>query len=282
MAEESMIRRDAGFFDKYPRFFETSDAWADPNRLNNRYTALIGRHADVLEQAAVLDLGSHDGRFSFAALETGARSVVGLEGHSTLVADSEKTFQEYGIEEDRYEFVSGDVFETIKAFEPGRFDVVLCLGFLYVHNRHFEMMKQIQRLAPRYVVLDVWVLPFTNDPITYLIPHVIDEHGSVRYTEDFEYPIGLRERVRPISPRDGSGIKFEDMGTAGELPEVMLIAYPSLSAVEWLLAEAGFGELDYYDWMQAPIADWRDLFDYQSGHRVSLIARNLRLETARR
>ncbi len=275
VAEERSIDGKGGFFDKYPRFFQTSDSWASPNRLNERYKALIERHSSVLGGATVLDLGSHDGRWSFAALHVGAQRAVGLEGHADLVADADQTFKEYGIDDDRYRFVCGDLFETIKDLEAGGFDVVLCLGFLYVHNRHFEMMKQVARLAPKYLVLDVWILPFTNDPITYLIPHVIDEHGSARYTEDFNYPIGLRDWSRPITPRDGSGIKFEEMGPS-ELPEIMLIAYPSLPALEWLLAEAGFGELDYFDWVDAPITDWNDLFDYQSGRRVSLIARNLR------
>lgn len=285
MAEEAASRGSGGFFDKYPRFFETSDTWPFPNRLNNRYKALIERNADILKGASVLDLASHDGRWSFAVLQTGARKVVGLEGQSVLTADAEKTFQEYGIGSDRYRFVCGDLFETVKEFDAGSFDVVFCFGFFHMHNRHFEMLKQVERLAPRYLVLDVWVLPFTNDPVTYLIPHAVDEQGSARYTPDFDYPIGLRmlgycpqKTDQPVSPRDGAGIKFGNREANGALPQIMMIAYPSQSALEWLLAEAGFGDLDYYDWKNAPIENWNDLFDYQSGQRISLIARNLRYQ----
>ncbi len=277
MAEEATTTGN-GFFDKYPRFFETSDTWPYPNRLNNRYKALIEQNAGVLDGASVLDLASHDGRWSFAALQTGAKHVVGLEGQDLMIADAGQTFKEYGIDRERYRFIPGDLFETVKDLEAGTFDVVFCFGFFHMHNRHYEMMKQVERLAPRYLILDVWVLSFTNDPVTYLIPHVIDEHGSARYTEDFSYPIGLREKAeRPVSRRDGSGIKFENMGSPGDLPQIMMIAYPSLPALEWLLAEAGFGDLDYFDWINAPITDWGDLQDYRTGQRVSLIARNLRL-----
>ncbi len=266
-----------GFFDKYSRFFETSDTLPFPNRLNNRYRALVEQHADLLRGASVLDLASHDGRWSFAALQTGAERVVGLEGQAVLVADAEKTFEQYGIDSSRYRFVHGDLFETIKALQPGAFDVVFCFGFLHMHNRHHEMLKQVQRLAPRYLILDVWVVAFTNDPVTYLIPHHLDEFGSARYVPDFDYPLAFREpRSTPVSRRDGSALGFKSHGPTGSAPEVMMLAHPSQSALEWLLAEAGFGELEYYDWKNAPVDDWNDLADYQAGQRVSLIAKNMR------
>ena len=263
-----------GFFDDYPRFFETSDTLPIPNRLNNRYKALIERNASVIDGASVLDLASHDGRWSFAALKTGARRIVGLEGQQALVAEAENTFEAYDIDKEQYSFVCGDLFETVREFKAGDFDVVMCFGFFHMHNRHFEMLRHVQRLAPKYLIMDVWVLPFTNDPVTYLIPHVVDEHGSARYTPDFNYPLGYLEPAnQPVSPKDGSGIRF---GAAGG--EVMLIAEPSKPALEWLLAEAGFGDLDYYDWRTAPIDDWNDLADYNLGHRVSVLARNLRAD----
>lgn len=266
-----------GFFDNYSQFFETSDTLPVPNRLNHRYIALIERHKNIIEGAAILDLASHDGRWSFAALKTGARRIVGLEGQPVLVAEAEKTFEACGVDRAQYQFVCGDLFETVKEFEPGTFDVVFCFGFFHMHNRHFEMLSQVKRLSPKYLIMDVWVMPFTNDPVTYLIPHYVDEHGSARYVPDFNYPLALREPMnQPVSPRDGSGIKFGATGSTEELPEVMLIAQPSQHALEWLLAEAGFGNLDYFDWKNAPIEDWTSLSDYHTGQRVSLIAKNLR------
>ena len=103
-----------GFFDSYSQFFETSDTLPFPNRLNHRYNALIGRHKNVIEGAAILDLASHDGRWSFAALKTGARKIVGLEGQPVLVAEAEKTFEAYGVDRSQYELVYGDLFETVK------------------------------------------------------------------------------------------------------------------------------------------------------------------------
>jgi hypothetical protein len=249
-----------------------------PNRLNNRYKALIERNAGILRRASVLDLASHDGRWSFAALKNGARRVVGLEGHRELVADAEQTFAQYGIPRKQYRFVCGDLFDTVKAFKAGSFDVVFCFGIFHMHNRHYEMLHQIERLAPKYLIMDVWILPFTNDPVTYLLPHVVDEHGVARYVPGFNYPLALRQTAgQPVSLRDGGGIKFRDSVSDAAVPDVMMHAYPSQAALEWLLAEAGFGELDYFDWRNASLESWDHVADYATGQRVSLKARNLRI-----
>ena len=76
------------FAEDYPRFIEVSDLTPTPrpqdrrrrsrsateqwNRMNERYEALFASNRDIFDGARVLDLASHDGRYSFAALKTGA------------------------------------------------------------------------------------------------------------------------------------------------------------------------------------------------------------------
>jgi hypothetical protein len=194
-----------------------------------------------------------------------------------MLEEAARCFEEYGVPKENYEFVRGDLFETIKQFNPGDFDVVFCFGFFHMHNRQQEMLRLVERLKPAYLVMDVWLLPFTNDPVTYLIPHVLDKDGLTRYTDNFSYPLMLTERTdKVVSKRDGAGLKF-GREPIGQDEEVMLLAYPSQSALEWLLIEAGFGDLEYYDWKNADISDWNDLADYQMGQRVSLLAKNRRV-----
>src|SRR5262249_22037325 len=86
----------SGFFDESPRFYETSETSTHPGRLNLRHQAMFGDNLDVFEGARVLDIASHDGRWSFAALKAGAASVVGIEGRPELVANANETFEQYG------------------------------------------------------------------------------------------------------------------------------------------------------------------------------------------
>ena len=74
-ADRSRARSDAvapargGFFDAYPRFFETSQTSTQPWRLNLRHEAIFGDNAAAFPGARVLDIASHDGRWSLAALQ---------------------------------------------------------------------------------------------------------------------------------------------------------------------------------------------------------------------
>jgi predicted nicotinamide N-methyase len=145
------------FFDNYPRFYETSLTSPFRGRLNLRYEAIFAENRDLLADARVLDIASHDGRWSLAALETGARSVVGVEARPELVDNAEANLAAYGISADRYRFVCGDVFDVL-AKERIDVDVVLCLGFLYHTLRYNELLQRIRGINPRHVVIDTEVL----------------------------------------------------------------------------------------------------------------------------
>ncbi len=86
------------FFERYPEFQKTSAVMPDFGRLNARYNALIKRHRDILAGTRVLDLGAHDGRWTFAALKGGAAHVVGVEGRAYLVHNAKRTFDRYGVD----------------------------------------------------------------------------------------------------------------------------------------------------------------------------------------
>lgn len=145
-----------GFFDQFPLFSETSPTASRQGRLNLRHQAMIGDNLDIFEGARVLDIASHDGRWSFAALQAGSASVVGLEGRPELIENANETFEKYGIDPARYRFVGGDLFHTL-AEEQGEFDVVLCLGFLYHTLRYNELFARIRQLNPKYLIIDTQV-----------------------------------------------------------------------------------------------------------------------------
>jgi len=94
-------------------------------------------------------------------------------------------------------------------------------------------------------VMDVWIHPRTDDPVIRL------------YVEDS----GIESSSFPFHTATGNP----------------LVGHPSRAALELLLADAGFGELDYFDWLAADIDNWNDLEDYRERRRVSLVARNLEM-----
>ena len=168
------------FAEDYPRFIEVSELTQNPtpqsrrrrgrsaiqqsNRMNERYEALFASNRDIFDGARVLDLASHDGRFSFAALKAGAAHVTGVEVRESLIDKAHETFAFYGQDPESYRFVCGDVFEVL-AREKFDVDVVLCLGYLYHTYRHTELMYRLHDLAPKHLIVDTMVMPGTTaDP----------------------------------------------------------------------------------------------------------------------
>ena len=129
------------FFDAFPRFIETSATGPWLDRLNARYLGLIHANRDLLDGARVLDLASHDGRFSFAALQNAAQHVTGIELDHLMRREASENMKVYGVREDRYDFVLGDIFDHIDRVEP--FDVAFCFGILYHITDHMLLLSEI-------------------------------------------------------------------------------------------------------------------------------------------
>jgi hypothetical protein len=144
------------FFDSFPRFYETAQTRSAQGRLNLRYEAIFAQNADIFAGARVLDIASHDGRWSLAALQTGAAEVIGIEAREDLVEAARENLDLFAPAGGQYEFRVGDVFKVL-ADEKFDVDVVLCLGFLYHTLRYSELMRRIRDLDPRYLIVDTAV-----------------------------------------------------------------------------------------------------------------------------
>ena len=156
------------FFNEYPRFLATSSMHASYERLNARYTMLIDRHRQLLEGATVLDLASHDGRFTLAALRAGARHVVGVEIDDVLVDRAHANMAAYDVAPTSYEFVTRDMFRHFD--ELDEFDVVLCFGILYHINDHMQLLSNIAGVQPKWIIVDTKISQFDGSVIEVRSP----------------------------------------------------------------------------------------------------------------
>lgn len=210
-------RTASWFFEQFPRFYLTSSTGLTAARLNLRYEAIFGENRDVFPGASVLDLASHDGRWSLAALAAGARSVTGIEARPELVKAAAENLGEYGYEADRVRFVTGDVHEVL-ATQDFDADVVLCLGFLYHTLRYNELLHGIRRTGARYLIIDTFS-PYMMGPVPNV--NVITEDA------------------------DEEGKAAADSYTHG--PSV-LVGCPNLAAIRTMLAAYGYRVERLSDW----------------------------------
>ena len=141
------------FFDEYPRFLDTSETASGRNRLNMRHEAIITDNLDVLSGARVLDLASHDGRWSFAALKAGASHVVGIEAREHLVVHGRQSFAAEGVDPASFELRHSDMFAALR--DGGiEVDVVMCLGFLYHTLRYNELLHGMRATGAKHIIVD--------------------------------------------------------------------------------------------------------------------------------
>jgi hypothetical protein len=231
-------RRARNFFDEYPRFFESSQTSPIRGRLNLRYEAIIGENRSILDGARVLDIASHDGRWSFAALKAGAAHVTGIEGRASLVEEAHRNLALYGIGPDQFTFSAGDLFDVLHRETP-KVDVVMCLGFFYHTLRYNELLKLIRDANPKYLIIDTAIVQTAK-------PFIM-----VR-TEDSE------------SERNA----IHDAQTFGER---VLIGRPSLPALRRMVAAYGFRLDSLADWggLLRDNPDATGVGVYRNGNRIT-------------
>jgi hypothetical protein len=247
------------FGDDYPRFIELSDLTPKPeplysrerhrgaieqrNRMNERYKAMLGSNRDILDGARVLDLASHDGRYSFGALKAGAAHVTGVEVRQSLVDRAQEAFAFYDQDPQTYRFVCGDVFEVLTR-ERFDVDVVLCFGYLYHTYRHTELMYRLHNLAPRHLIIDTMVTRATQ-PTLKMIRE--EDAEDIRSAAQDAYAVGQ-----------------------------VLVLRPSVPALQKLLSAYGFEIESLYDWKsrlagRPPVPG---LEGYANGKRVTARCRS--------
>lgn len=225
-----------GFFDQYPQFFETSKTTAFANRLNERHRAIIDFGRSAISGKRVLDIASHDGRWSFAALKADAAHVTGIEVREHLVQSAGDNLLQLGLRRDQFQFIQGNAFKALDEIAPGEVDTVMCLGFFYHVSDHMALLSQIERLKPRHVIIDTAVVADPRNIVLWQIEN-----------HDFE----------------------SDASKTSDAQKMVLAGVPSRAALNLMLLSFGWNP-QYYDWTNAGIRNWTHIEDYQEGTRVTL------------
>jgi tRNA (mo5U34)-methyltransferase len=120
------------------------------------FDALLHVTGGSLRGHRVLDIGSSAGFWSLQASEAEADFVLGVDGRQLHAEQARLVFEATGVDPARYRFDQGNIFEH--RFTE-RFDVVLCLGFLYHVSKPVELMELVSSLGAEILVIDTNVFP---------------------------------------------------------------------------------------------------------------------------
>jgi len=229
---------NSGFFNNspfFPRLKRQPEDHEGLNRLNHRYDRIIGSNIEHVRGKRILDLACHNGRWSWAALQSGASFVLGIEGREEAINAGLPHFKEF--DSKSYEFVCGDISNILEQdiqSRYGKFDTIFCLGIYYHVIEHYRIFKRMAELKPAFIIIDSDVLESTI-PLTFWRPEKV--HGQ----------------FTAIADREGE--------------TSTLIGVVSLGTLELLAATFGF-DISLASWDKTAISHTLGLDDYLQSEPV--------------
>ena len=248
--------------------------WAIPYHyecLNGRVDTLLDRNVDVIRDCRVLDLASHMGTLSHAALQLGARHVHGIDTEEAMISKGKDLFSRADISPDAYRFEVKDAFEFLEACEPDSYDTVFCFGLLYYVMEPFRLLKLMVRAARKCILLDTFTARYAalqgKDALQYY-PNVSDEA--------LDLPILLTSLTQSEKKDYRLPNAFPYKGK-----ELALTTFPSRALLEiWFqILRLDFQLLKWDDYIQKP-CHWRDLWtpeQKQACHWADVYASEVRV-----
>lgn len=241
------------------RFLSTSQTNAFANRLNARCEMLLTRHRNAIADKRVLDLASHDGRFSRACLELGAAHVTGIEGRPELVDNAIENLRVAGYSTDRFTMMTGGVLDHLPRYEVAQFDTILCFGFFYHTYRHIELLREIERLGPEHFIIDTTV---------YRPAWVLRLYRATRRSRPHHLlPGHLRMLADSLDDESLVFVHEDPKNEALTVDPTGFVGLPTRPLVSALLRLHGF-QPEEIVW-RGTKRDWTQLSDYKRGNRVS-------------
>ena len=248
--------------------------WAIPYHyecLNGRVDTLLDRNVDVIRDCRVLDLASHMGTLSHAALQLGARHVHGIDTEEAMISKGKDLFSRTDISPDAYRFEVKDAFEFLEACEPDSYDTVFCFGLLYYVMEPFRLLRLMVRAARKCILLDTFTARYAalqgKDALQYY-PNVSDEA--------LDLPILLTSLTQSEKKDYRLPNAFPYKGK-----ELALTTFPSRALLEiWFqILRLDFQLLKWDDYIQKP-CHWRDLWtpeQKQACHWADVYASEVRV-----
>ncbi len=114
------------------------------------------------------------------------------------------------------------------------------MDFFYHTIEHWNILSEIKRINPKYLILDTNISTLNNDVIEI-------------YFED---------------PKHEANAYFQQTNS-----ESVLVGKPSRFALEIMLKKLDF-DIKFIDWNTLGIQNWRHIVEYYKGERITLLATN--------
>ena len=115
-----------------------TERWAvpyHPECINGRIGVLLNNNRQLIQNKSILDVGSHTGIFSWAALQLGAKFVHGIDVEKRTVKRCMELFLKEKISPSKYKFETESIIEFLERIEKKIFRHGLLFWCSVLHDR---------------------------------------------------------------------------------------------------------------------------------------------------
>lgn len=174
---------------------------------------------DRLSGIRAVDVGCHEGYYSFALRRMGVPEVLGLDFREDNLRRARFVAEQLGIGGLRFEQADA---EELDASGYGEFPLVLCYGLLYHVENPMRVLRRLHTLTGELLVLETQVVDEVEG---------VTEWGSREWTREFHGVLAVI---------DETGEYREGNAETGATP---VVTCPSPRALRFLLQAAGFRDV---------------------------------------
>ena len=206
-------------------------------------TAVRAHFGDRLPSSRAVDVGCHEGYYTFSLREMGVAEVLGLDFREDNLRRARFVAQQLGIQQ--VQFQQADA-EELNPADFGEFPLTLCYGLLYHVENPMRVLRRLHALTGELLVLETQVVDEVDGAT---------EWGSRQWTRPFHGVLAVI---------DEAGEYQEGNAETGATP---VVTCPSPRALRFLLQAAGFREVTL---MEPPPGAYEQL---ARGKRVVVTAR---------
>lgn len=185
--------------------------------------ALVAHFGDRLPSIHAVDVGCHEGYYTFAMRSLGVPYVLGLDFREENLRRARFVASQQQIGGVR--FAQADAEEMNPAV-LGRFDLTLCFGLLYHLENPMRVLRRLHALTGELLLLETQVVAEVDGTA---------EWGSREWTRPFQGVLAVI---------DESGEYNQGIQETGSTP---VVTCPSPNALRFLLHAAGFREVTFLE-----------------------------------
>lgn len=227
--------------------------WAIPYNfecLNARIRNLLWNHREAVEEKAILDLASHFGTFSYAALQLKANFVCGVDSEESLIQKASELFLLHEVDPKSYQFQNQTIESFLKTLPENSYDTVLCFGILYYLINPYGLLQEIKRVARETILLDTFTASYS----------AIQGKEALEWAKNIDDEILQTPLLFTVHTQAQKKDYLLPKRFPGRKEEISLTTYPTRALLElWFQElELEWQKLDWSSYSKTP-CHWKDL-----------------------